>query len=118
MGSRVCSGAAAEAAPGLNFGLANGASPTSSSGGPSAARRRTASRSSPRSGGSVARDGVDEARPRRGEVAQREPQQLEPGPVVEHQLPAELLVDGGGELEHHAQVVGELGVVELEPGRR
>ena len=42
------------AAFGLNSGVANGARPTSSSGGPSAASRRTASRSSPRSGGSVA----------------------------------------------------------------
>ena len=28
------------------------------------------------------------------------------------------LVDGGGELEHDAEVVGQLGVVELEPGAR
>ena len=49
---------------------------------------------------------------------EREPQQLEPGPVVEHQLPAEVAVDGGGELEHDAEVVGQLGVVQLEPGAR
>ena len=116
MGSRVVSGAAPLAAPGLNCGLANGASPTSSSGGPSAARRRTASRSSPRSGGSVAVTASIRLRPRRAHVAQREPQQLQPGAVVEHQVPAEVAVDGGGELEDDAQVVGQLRVVELEPG--
>ena len=47
MGSRVGWGAASAADPGLNCGWANGASPTSSSGGPSAARRRTASALSP-----------------------------------------------------------------------
>ena len=118
MGSRVVSGAAPAAAPGLNSGSANGASPTSSSGGPSAARRRTASRSSPRSGGSVAVTASSEAGPGRAQVPQREPQQLQPGPVVEHQLRPRLVVHGRGELQHDAQVVGQLGVVELEPGRR
>src|SRR5680860_900120 len=42
-----------EGVAGLNCGVAKGARPTSSSGGPSAARRRTASRSSPRRCGSV-----------------------------------------------------------------
>src|SRR4029077_19322425 len=54
MGNRVVSDPAPTAAPGLNCGLAKGARPTSSSGGPSAANRRTASRSSPRKGGRVA----------------------------------------------------------------
>ena len=78
--------------------------PTSSSGGPSAASRR---------------DGVAVvaaqrrqrgARPRRrraphGEprVAQRQPQQLEAGAVLEQQPPAAPRVAGGGELQHDAR---------------
>ena len=46
-----------------------------------------------------------------------EPQQLEPGAVVEHQVAAAVPVDGGGELEDDAEVVGQLGVVELEARR-
>ena len=103
-------------APGLNWGLANGDSPTSSSGGPAIASRRTASRSSPRSGGSVADTASSTDDPGRALVAQREAQQLEPRPVLEDQLPTGFLVHRGGVLQHHAQVVGELGVVEGEPG--
>jgi hypothetical protein len=60
-------------------------------------------------------DRFEEARPGRVHVTQREAEQLEPGAVVEHQVPAEGAVDRGGELQDDAQVVGELGVVELEP---
>ncbi len=63
-------------------------------------------------------DRVDQAGPRRAQVAQREAQQLQPRPVVEHQVATQCLVAGGGELEDDAQVVGQLAVVELEAGER
>ena len=36
--------------------------------------------------------------------------------MVEHQLTASVLVDGGRVLQHDAQVIGQLGVVEQEAG--
>ena len=102
---------------GLNSGVANGARPTSSSGGPSAASRRTASRSSPRSGGSVARDRVDRAGPgraRRRASASRSSSR--PARWSSSSCRPRSLVDGGGELQHDAEVVGQLGVGQLEPG--
>lgn len=36
--------------------------------------------------------------------------------MVQHQVPAEISVNRGRELEHDAQVVGQLSVVEHEPG--
>ena len=110
-------GAAPVAAPGLNCGLANGASPTSSSGGPSAASRRTASRSSPRSGGSVAV--TASIRRAHGEPMSRSERRSSSRPARWSSIRSrpQVLVHGGGELEDDAEVVGQLGVVELEPGR-
>ena len=36
--------------------------------------------------------------------------------MLEDQVPPLLLVDGGGVLQHHAQVVGQLGVIEGHAG--
>ena len=97
------------------LGVANGARPTSSSGGPSAASRRTASRSSPRSGGSVAHTASHAPAPtasRRRAATSRSSSR--PARWSSSSSRPQSLVDGGGELQHDAQVVGQLGVVELE----
>ena len=60
-----------------------------------------------RQGGAHRGDGVG---PPGSGLCEREAQHLEAGPVVEQQLQGRLRVDGRPELQHHAQVVGQLGV--------
>ena len=111
-------GSVRQGGPGSKAGVAYGVRPTSSSGGPSAASRRTASRSSPWSGGSVAVTASTAPAQREPAFGERDPQQLQPGAVVEHQPAAALVVDGGGVLQDDAQVVGQLAVGQLEAGRQ
>ena len=105
------------AGPGSKAGVAYGVRPTSSSGGPSAASRRTASHSSPRSGGRVAVTASTAPAQREPDSASEIRSSSSPARWSRISCATALAVDGGGVLEDDAQVVGQLGVGQLEPGR-
>ena len=93
-----------------------GRGPPPRSGGPSAASRSTASRSLPRSGGSVAQTACATRRPGRARVGQGQPQQLHAGPVVQQQLARPPSGPRSRRTPARRQVVGQLLVGELHAG--
>ena len=94
---------------------AYGSSPTVSVGGPAWASRCAAARSWGRRAGQQSTDRFDDVGIGRASIAQRQPEQLDTGPVLLQQGEPVGQVTGGGVLQYHRQIVRKLAGPELEP---